>query len=387
MNKFDLYDVLNNGLEVDEHLKTIKVIPQLKPSDYTKVKNIINRLGGEWVKSDQYFQLKKNPAGLLDRVLSVGSRCLNKFHFYPTPPSIFKDMTQFTPLSYFGASMDSIEVLEPSCGEGFFMDYLAEYGNAEGRKFNVTGYDIDPLNVIFCQEKGYAVTKADFLTVKPEPKYDLVLMNPPFNGSEFIKHIQHAQKFLKPTGLLISVIPATWISNPEKMSESQSWLYEQAFVSGDSMLNQYDFFPAGTFEGVSIETTFVTLLAPEAAAKRLHSMAFKQECLDTFQRYMASDSDSYEALNKLASKENMAVNDIRARVERIVSKLIEQAAKEDSTILPLRFKCDYVESVISTNFPYASKTTNTASGVFAASSAKPISNNSQMGLLDDIQAA
>lgn len=34
-------------------------------------------------------------------------------------------------------------------------------------------------------------------------------MNPPFYGRHYVKHVQHALRFLKPGGTLVSILPAT----------------------------------------------------------------------------------------------------------------------------------------------------------------------------------
>lgn len=36
-----------------------------------------------------------------------------------------------------------------------------------------------------------------------------VVMNPPFYGRHYVKHVLHALKFLKPGGVLVSVLPAS----------------------------------------------------------------------------------------------------------------------------------------------------------------------------------
>jgi 16S rRNA G1207 methylase RsmC len=43
----------------------------------------------------------------------------------------------------------------------------------------------------------------------PTPEFDKVVMNPPFYGRHYVKHVQHALRFLKPGGTLVSILPAT----------------------------------------------------------------------------------------------------------------------------------------------------------------------------------
>jgi len=55
----------------------------------------------------------------------------------------------------------------------------------------------------------HAVLTANFLEHPATPTFDVVVMNPPFYGRHYVKHVQHALKFLKPGGTLVSILPAT----------------------------------------------------------------------------------------------------------------------------------------------------------------------------------
>ena len=50
---------------------------------------------------------------------------------------------------------------------------------------------------------------ANFLQVAPDPTFDAVVMNPPFYGKHWLKHLSHAMQFLKPGGRLVCILPAT----------------------------------------------------------------------------------------------------------------------------------------------------------------------------------
>ena len=57
--------------------------------------------------------------------------------------------------------------------------------------------------------KGHAVLTANFLDHPPTPEFDAVVMNPPFYGKHYAKHVRHALKFLKPGGTLVAILPAS----------------------------------------------------------------------------------------------------------------------------------------------------------------------------------
>ncbi len=348
MATFNLFNTLKNDLEIDTIERTVSVIPQLKPKDYAQVKSILNRLGGEWVTQQQQFQFTKCPKSLIQRVLSVGSRQLNKFHFYPTPEEIFNYITRFTPLSFFGASEKKIRVLEPSCGEGSLIRQLQAFGELEERQFDIDGYDIDPLNVIFCQEAGLNVQQADFLNIEPVEEYDLVLMNPPFNGDEFIKHIEHAQKFLKPNGLLISIVPTQWIKTFEGKA-NRLWLLEQAQIDSTSDLDENNFFEPGTFKGVSIPTTVICLRSCQAAERALVSEQYRTSSIEAFGFYIDNDGKSWDKLHRIKMEERNAEETVHA-VQKLTSSIMRDASS-DTTHLVRRYEEDYALSLVEEWFP------------------------------------
>lgn len=105
---------------------------------------------------------------------------------------------------------DNMKVLEPSAGDGALLDGIRSYAKQWGHSgIECLGYEYDKGRVQQCRMKGHNVLQANFLQVPPRPEYDLVMMNPPFSGKLYQQHIEHAKKFLKPNGYLISVVPSS----------------------------------------------------------------------------------------------------------------------------------------------------------------------------------
>ena len=48
----------------------------------------------------------------------------------------------------------------------------------------------------------------DFLKLTPDPVYDRVVMNPPFDAELDIEHVQHAMGFLAEDGMLAAIMSA-----------------------------------------------------------------------------------------------------------------------------------------------------------------------------------
>lgn len=94
-------------------------------------------------------------------------------------------------------------VLEPSCGCGRLLDALREAGA------KVFGIEVDPARAEESRAKGHSVQRANFLETVPTGDYDRVVMNPPFYGTHYARHVEHALRYLHPNGVLTAILPAT----------------------------------------------------------------------------------------------------------------------------------------------------------------------------------
>lgn len=150
--------------------------------------------------------------------------------YYPTPE---KAVNRLIDDLY---RLEGEKVLEPSCGCGRIMDKLKENGA------DVFGVEVDADRADLCRSKGHKVLTANFLEVTPEAEFDLVVMNPPFYGKHYAKHIKHALKFIKPGGRLVSILPHT--------------AKEHGLVDGE-----WRDLPVGSFSesGTNINTTILTI--------------------------------------------------------------------------------------------------------------------------------
>ena len=97
-----------------------------------------------------------------------------------------------------------MKVLEPEAGCGDIAFACVEAGGV------VDCYELMQPNfdVLTSSGRFNSVRHVDFLTVSPEPIYDRIVMNPPFLKQSDIKHVLHALRFLRPDGLLTSVMSA-----------------------------------------------------------------------------------------------------------------------------------------------------------------------------------
>lgn len=349
MAKFNLYSTLENDLDIDSLNKTVSVVPQLAPKEYAKVKDVLTRLGGSWNTRRQCFNFSKDPDALIQRALSTGTKSLNKYHFYPTPSTVFEFIERHTSLSFLGAADRTIKALEPSCGDGSLYRQLENFGQREGREFVIDGYDIDELNVIFCEESGLNVKQADFLSLEPNPCYDLVLMNPPFNGREFIKHIRHAQKFLDDDGVLLAVVPTQWIEQCDANAD-YAWLMEMAQIKSGSALDSGDWFEPGVFDGVSISTTVIELPSISSAEKILNSEKYLNSAIQQFIDSFFSTHKYAKRSEKELGNAELCFDEALKLALNVVDRFLNDK-NEDTSFIVRQFKDSYALTLLENHYP------------------------------------
>lgn len=126
--------------------------------------------------------------------------------YYPTPRPVIEEVMRRLYLD------GDLTILEPSCGCGRIMDAIREKNPCA----RVTGVEYHGGRAMECRAKGHHVHKANFLETAANQIFDVVFMNPPFNGQHWRKHLDHARKFLKARrngdetdGVLACILPAS----------------------------------------------------------------------------------------------------------------------------------------------------------------------------------
>jgi SAM-dependent methyltransferase len=155
--------------------------------------------------------------------------------YYPTPLNVISRM-------FWHVSVDDKRVLEPSCGTGNILDAI----RANGGK--AIGVEYDHGRAVEARSRGHNVIETNFLDMLPAPDrlFDVVMMNPPFYGKHYAKHVDHAMEFLKPGGKLIAVLPIT------------------ARYDHDLLDGRWEDLPVGSFKdsGTNINTTILMKWKP-----------------------------------------------------------------------------------------------------------------------------
>jgi protein-L-isoaspartate O-methyltransferase len=151
-----------------------------------------------------------NEAEAFDKLrdqLRQGVQVVSAPQLFPTPAALAARMVDLARLQV------GMRVLEPSAGTGRLLAALpgvVPFGPRRQTALDVVAVEINHGLAQGLAESGLATTviRSDFLDmvfVEPEARFDVVLMNPPFENATDIKHIKHAFNMLKPGGRLVGI--------------------------------------------------------------------------------------------------------------------------------------------------------------------------------------
>jgi hypothetical protein len=128
---------------------------------------------------------------------------LNK-SFYPTPKKLISKM--WSKINH----NDISNILEPSAGKGDILDYIKEQCSYRGNyHMSCIEKDYDLRSILI--GKSYKIIDSDFLTYSGLDKFDLIIMNPPFDEGH--KHLLKAIDILY-SGQIVCLLNAETIKNP-----------------------------------------------------------------------------------------------------------------------------------------------------------------------------
>ena len=139
--------------------------------------------------------------------------------FYPTPDEVIQKMA-----APYSDRIHTATILEPSAGNGAILEFLTKKGVEADERLRDHTYRVqmkaDPRRVyaveknpeltMILQQKGYRVVGSDFLAFRPEHRFDLIIMNPPFSSG--VKHLLHAWEIL-PGGDIACLVNAESVRN------------------------------------------------------------------------------------------------------------------------------------------------------------------------------
>ena len=199
-NEIDIYRV-EHGFALD--------IPELESRQYKEFKGVIASLRGKWTGKTHLFDY--DPTNLLKEVIEAGRiPKTNPYHFFETQEGEIDDL--FTLLDLPEGDEWELSLLEPSCGRGA----IAQKLRARLPNSSLDVVEIDPLNQEKLRLDGFNLTGSDFLKANTSKRYDFIVTNPPFNGLEYIDHIEKQFSLLKPYGRIGAIAPEGLLTGSSK---------------------------------------------------------------------------------------------------------------------------------------------------------------------------
>ncbi|MFA5266223.1 MAG: methyltransferase [Opitutaceae bacterium] len=184
---------------------------QLDRRMYERTNKVLEAAGGKWNKKARAHLFDDEAATRVDQIILSGEVEVPKdeFNFFPSPPDVVARLMELADVR------QGMRVLEPNAGKGAIAYVCANAGAT------VDCYELMEAN--FAALAGDVrlglVRRMDFLAQLPEANYDRVVMNPPFAKQADIKHVLHALRFLKPGGLLVSVMAASVTFRDNKLTQ------------------------------------------------------------------------------------------------------------------------------------------------------------------------
>lgn len=182
---------------------------QLDRKLYVAVNKVLEAMGGKWNRKLGGHLFPNDPSAIFEQTLLIQEiKIPQDFGYYPTPRGLADHLVSLANIR------QGMLVLEPSAGQGT----IAEAVEVILNRANIDCIELLPNNVKILAEKGFQVQQGDFLTMDPSPIYDRVIMNPPFERQQDIDHVFHAYKFLKPNGILVSIMSLGFTFRENKKS-------------------------------------------------------------------------------------------------------------------------------------------------------------------------
>lgn len=231
--------------------------PGLDRPLYEAVNKVLVALGGKWNRSHggHMFSLDAKPAmvAALQSGLAIDqARTAEQFF---TPPEVAQRVWAVARLA------GGEHVLEPSAGAGALLAEPMRLGcfiSAVERDERLADELAEAVH-IGTGGHGSGVWKADFMEWRPVARapIDVVLMNPPFSRGQDMAHVLRAFSFLRPGGVLVSVMSSHWVFAKDRAAND---FRAELSRLGDE---QYDWeeLPAGSFKrsGTGVNTGLLTM--------------------------------------------------------------------------------------------------------------------------------
>jgi len=318
----------------------LSIAEAIEPQVFNEIKKALRVFRAQWIGGKtQAFTLALDAQECLNYLLSVTSLPKpNPHSYHPTPADvkhwIFEE-TAANPCYWSHITERCVEILEPSAGNGSLCDSIAESFNKVDIPYNLTTVELDEINCITLRGKGYSPIKTDFLKFKSEKTYDLIVLNPPFESLNWLKHVRHAQSMLKPEGKLVAVIPTQQLKTSDKPQVIE-FRDEVSLTLDDPFI-----FEAGTFKSAKQTETRIIELHSHDAMKMIVSPALKAYIAKNFE---ITYENEFEIRESLAGVKYNSDNSVT--LDRVMSILrpVEAICHDINVYLPQSWYVEFCQA-------------------------------------------
>ena len=208
----DVLEVLKAMQWSDDGLRGV-LVGKLDRKLYERTNKALEAMGGKWNRSAKAHVFQFDPRPQVEGLLENGALVVERDGFFETPSDIVSKM-----ISVAGVKSGDV-VLEPSAGMGAIAKHIKAVGA------DVVCVEKNEKRAGVLSEMGYTVKNVDFLEIKPEKKYNAVVMNPPFEELQDVSHVMHAYNFLKKGGCLVSIMgESAFFRSDTKAQSFREWL-------------------------------------------------------------------------------------------------------------------------------------------------------------------
>ena len=237
----DVLAVLSQAIVIGN---AVTLTGQLDRKLYVKTNEVLEAAGGKWNRKAKAHLFDGDATEIIEQIILTGEITVPQdFGYFPTPGPVVNRLMELAEIE------PGMLVLEPSAGQGAIAKEVAKIAR-------VDCVELLPQNAeILMNENIYrTVAIGNFLETYLHPVYDRIIMNPPFERQADIKHVQHALKFLKPGGRLVSVMSAGVTFRENSLTREFRDLV-------NSRGGKIEALPEGSFKasGTGVHTVIVTI--------------------------------------------------------------------------------------------------------------------------------
>lgn len=227
--KNEVIEVLKKG-RIEGNL--LYIDEQLDRKTYASVNKILKDIGGEWSSAKGATIFKEDIEEIVCKIINTGEFVSEKkqYQYFPTPEDLVKEILKEVELK------PEWTCLEPSAGRGNIAKFLP----------NCDCIELNPNNRQYLTDNGFNLIHDDFMTFEPNKTYNAIVMNPPFEKHQDIRHVTKAISIA--TDLVVAIISASpmWRTDKESLKfrelvsslkGSITELPEKAFKDSGTLVN------------------------------------------------------------------------------------------------------------------------------------------------------